>query len=107
MIMQCVILNSHFVLTDLKLKIRKRLHQIKTFTFTMRSRWKICQCTELGCNHETYQDETRNEDQKGKPWSAMSYKEHLKAIMKKRRSEEKKTDTHEAIEEIGDDQQVQ
>ena len=93
-------------MTDLKLKIQKKLHQ-NSFTFNVRTHLKICQRTELGCDQETYWDETRNGEQKGKPWSAMSYKENFKAIMKKRQSEEEKRDTHEAIEEQGDDQQVQ
>ena len=62
---------------------------------------------ELGCNQETYRDETKNEEQKGKPWSAMSYKDHFKAIMKKRKSEEKKRETHETTDELRDDQQVE
>jgi hypothetical protein len=55
----------------------------------MHPRWQICECTELGCNQETYQDTQTGEEKRGKAWSASSIKKHLKDISKKKTREEK------------------
>ncbi|KAA1108770.1 hypothetical protein PGT21_025175 [Puccinia graminis f. sp. tritici] len=55
----------------------------------MHSRWKICQCTELGCNQETYRDSETGEEKMGKAWSVTSFKSHLKVLSQRKQTDEK------------------
>ena len=55
----------------------------------MASQWQVCECAELGCDQETYQDPITGEDQKGKAWSVPSFKKHLQAISNTKKKNQK------------------
>ena len=55
----------------------------------MASQWKVCECNELGCEQENYQDTFTGEDHTGKAWSVPLFKKHLQAISNTKKKNQK------------------